>query len=98
MDTETAALKLNHDIIFGDQWDPHFRTCGIKSKGGVLKTRVTMRQLIMNEFLQRVLYKTKLHDSNIPGKDSIFRFDIYRQLKNILLILMEDITFMGQFK
>ncbi|KAF3620854.1 hypothetical protein FXO38_32145 [Capsicum annuum] len=78
IDTDATASILNPDIIPDDLWDPHFRTFGTAIKGGVLITKLIMRHLVMIGFFPGILYRTKLLGSNIPWKDLIISFDIYR--------------------
>lgn len=95
IDTNAATSILNTTIIPSDLWVSHFSTFGTTSKGGVLKTRVITRNPIMIKFFSGILYRTKLLDPNIPTKDLIISFDIYKNLMNHILILMKGIIFMG---
>ncbi|PHT40784.1 hypothetical protein CQW23_19638 [Capsicum baccatum] len=95
IDTGAAASILNPDIIPDDHWVSYFIIFSTTSKEGVLITKMITRHPVMIEFFQGILYRTNFLSSNTARKDVIIGFDIYRKLKNRLIILKEVITFMG---
>ncbi|XP_070046587.1 uncharacterized protein [Nicotiana tomentosiformis] len=88
---------MNLSVLPEDQWVSHFKDFNTASNG-ILTTTVITKHPITIEFFPRLKYRTKLIGCDIPGKDLIVGFDIFRQLKDQLQIRANRITFKKQFK
>nr|XP_009771333.1 PREDICTED: uncharacterized protein LOC104221889 [Nicotiana sylvestris] len=76
---------------------PHFKDFNIASNG-ILTTTVITKHPVTIEFFPGLKYRTKLIGSDVPGKDLILGFDIYKQLRDQLQIKANRIGFKKQFK
>lgn len=85
MDNRATNLRLDPDINSDNQWVPNFMNFWHNFKG-VLKTK-DIKAASYDQILPRSVVHNKTFCSNIPRKDLIILFDIYRQLSNQLIIL-----------
>nr|XP_009790607.1 PREDICTED: uncharacterized protein LOC104238039 [Nicotiana sylvestris] len=76
---------------------PHFKDFYTASNG-ILTTTVITKHPVTIEFFPGLKYRTKLIKYDVPGKDLIFGFDIYRQLRDQLQIKANVIVFKKHFK
>nr|QJS95220.1 polyprotein [Petunia vein clearing virus] len=96
-DTGAAYSIMDPAILPSEYWIPHFRHFGT-ADDGILTTTVKTKHPITIEFFPGFKYTTKLLGSDIPGKDLLIGFDIYRQLNNKLRIGADGIRWKNQFK
>nr|XP_009787846.1 PREDICTED: uncharacterized protein LOC104235734 [Nicotiana sylvestris] len=89
------AIFVALDDIY--QWVPHFKDFNTASNA-VLTTTVITKHPVTIEFFPGLKYRTKLLGSDVPGKDLIIGFDIYRQLRDQLQIKANGIAFKKQFR
>ncbi|XP_070045601.1 uncharacterized protein [Nicotiana tomentosiformis] len=97
IDTGVACSLMNPAVLPEDQWALHFKDFNTKSNG-ILTTTVTTMHPISIELFPGLKYRTKMIGSDVPEKDLIVGFDIFRQLKDQLQIKANRITFKKQFK
>nr|XP_009759462.1 PREDICTED: uncharacterized protein LOC104211989 [Nicotiana sylvestris] len=92
-----ASSLINFVVLPEDQWVLHFKDFNTASNGIVTTTIITKHPVTI-EFFLGLKYRTKLIGSDVPGKDLIVGFDIYRQLRDQLQIKANGIAFKKQFK
>nr|XP_009787411.1 PREDICTED: uncharacterized protein LOC104235369 [Nicotiana sylvestris] len=66
------------------------------ASNGILTTTVITKHPVTIEFFLGLKYRTKLIGSDVPGKDLIIGFDIYRQLRDRLQLKANGIAFKKQ--
>nr|XP_009796982.1 PREDICTED: uncharacterized protein LOC104243492 [Nicotiana sylvestris] len=92
IDTGVASSLINPAVLPENQWVPNFRDFNTASNA-VLTTIVITKHPVTIEFFPGLKYRTKLLGSDVPGKDLIIGFDIYRQLRDQLQIKANEIAF-----
>nr|XP_009770855.1 PREDICTED: uncharacterized protein LOC104221486 [Nicotiana sylvestris] len=92
IDIGTACSLMNHVVLPEDQWVSHFKDFNTASNG-ILTTTVITKHPVTIEFFPGFQYKTMLIGSDVPGKDLIVGFDIFKQLIDQLQIKANRITF-----
>nr|XP_009776900.1 PREDICTED: uncharacterized protein LOC104226571 [Nicotiana sylvestris] len=97
IDIGAACSLMNSAVLPEDQWVPHFKDFNTVSNG-ILTTTVIINHPITIEFFSRLKYRTKLIGFDVPGKNLIVGFNIFRQLKDQLQIRANEITFKKQFR
>ncbi|XP_070057310.1 uncharacterized protein [Nicotiana tomentosiformis] len=97
IDIRAACSLMNPVVLPEDKWVPHFKDFN-KISNGILTITVITNHRITIKFFKGLKYRTKLIGSDVPGKDLIIEFDIFRQQKDQLLIRDNEITFKRQFK
>nr|XP_009783491.1 PREDICTED: uncharacterized protein LOC104232090 [Nicotiana sylvestris] len=97
IDTRAASSLINLVVLPEDQWVPHFKDFNTTSNA-ILTTIVITKHPVTIEFFPGLKYRTKLLGSDVPGKDLIIGFNIYRQLRDQLQIKSNRIAFKKQFK
>ncbi|XP_070056972.1 uncharacterized protein [Nicotiana tomentosiformis] len=97
IDTGAACSLMNPIVLPEDQWVSHYMDFNIASNG-IMTTTVITNHPVTIELFPRLKYRTKLIGSDVPGKDLIVGFVIFRQLKDQLQIRANEITFKKQFK
>nr|XP_009772884.1 PREDICTED: uncharacterized protein LOC104223205 [Nicotiana sylvestris] len=97
IDTGVASSLINPVVLPEDQWVPHFKDFNTASNE-ILTTIVVKKHPVTIEFFPGLKYKTKLLGSDVPVKDLIIGFDIYRQLRDQLQIKANKIAFKKQFR
>nr|XP_009783711.1 PREDICTED: uncharacterized protein LOC104232259 [Nicotiana sylvestris] len=97
IDTGATSSLINHVVLPEDQWVPHFKDFNTASNA-ILITTVVTKHPVTIEFFLGLKYRTKLLGFDVPGKDLIIGFDIYRQLRDQLQIKANGIAFKKQFR
>ncbi|XP_033517499.1 uncharacterized protein [Nicotiana tomentosiformis] len=97
VDTGAASLLINPAVFPDEYWVPYFKNFSTISKG-ILTTIVITKHSIAIEFFPGLKYMTKLIGSDVPSKDLIIGFDIYRVFQDKLKIKANGIAFKKQFK
>nr|XP_009796126.1 PREDICTED: uncharacterized protein LOC104242744 [Nicotiana sylvestris] len=97
IDTGVASSLINPVVLPENQWVLHFKDFNTASNA-ILTTTVITNHSVKIEFFPGLKYRTKLLGSDVPGKDLIIGFDIYRQLRDQLQIKANGIAFTKQFR